>query len=226
MGDAVKLDGTYLMTGATAPPQRDSIVRVAAIEDRSFVAGPGARTVVWVAGCLRRCPGCMKPDLFDFGAGNDMAVDELAARILSVPALDGVTFSGGEPFEQAVALGAVAQRLKARGFHVAAYSGYRLEALQADPIRFGPLLSSLDMLIDGEYRHDLPGPFPLKGSANQHIHEFNTLSNISLVPTAPAQHIQLTMRNCELRLSGFPDKRMEEALRQSLRDKGIRLEAR
>src|SRR3954471_19763916 len=154
----MKLDETFLPIDAKAPPQRDEIIQLGAFEPRSFVAGPGERAVLWVSGCLRRCPGCMKPDLFAFDAGEAMTVQAVAARILKIHHLDGVTFSGGEPFEQSSALARLAQCLKLRGMSILVYTGYTLAALQREPQRFGPLLDQTDLLIDGEYRRELPGP--------------------------------------------------------------------
>ena len=68
--------------------------------------GPGRRVVVWVAGCGLRCPGCITPQLWSRQSGRLVPVDRLADYMsrLAHP-LDGVTVSGGEPFEQAEALG-------------------------------------------------------------------------------------------------------------------------
>src|SRR4051812_13864478 len=107
-------DETYLPFGAVAPPACSDQVRVGSFQERSLVAGPGDRAVLWVAGCLRRCPRCIKPELFDFAAGRFIEIDRLVDRILGVHALkrlDGVTFSGGEPFEQAEPLGRLARLL-------------------------------------------------------------------------------------------------------------------
>ena len=64
------LDETFMPFGTRPSPASDAAtLQVGAIQTRSHVAGPGVRSVVWVAGCHRRCPGCLKPDLFDFRAG-------------------------------------------------------------------------------------------------------------------------------------------------------------
>src|SRR5688572_7949583 len=128
----MKLDDTFHLVGASTPEQRLDVIRLGAFQPRSFVAGPGERAVVWVAGCNRRCPHCMKPELFSFDAGKLVGVEDLAARVLAVPGLTGVSFSGGEPFEQSAALGNLSRRLKAQGLTILVYSGYRLEALQSD----------------------------------------------------------------------------------------------
>ena len=111
----MSMDETFLLQGLDPPAFDAEVLQVGAFQERSFVAGPGERAVVWVAGCLRRCPGCMKPDLFAFDVGRSIPVQELAAKILSIPGLTGVTFSGGEPFEQAAALGRLAKTVRAGG---------------------------------------------------------------------------------------------------------------
>ncbi len=153
------LDATYLMKNAMPYEQSRSEVRVGAFQRRSLVAGPGARAVIWVTGCNRRCPGCIKPEFLPFEAGTFYAVDYLENMVVNCPGIEGVTYSGGEPFEQATALGELSQRLNRRGLTILSYSGYRLEALQANAERFGPLLNQLDWLIDGEYLAYEDGPF-------------------------------------------------------------------
>ncbi|MFZ4678442.1 MAG: 4Fe-4S single cluster domain-containing protein, partial [Nodosilinea sp.] len=97
--------------------------------NRSEVNGPGSRAVVWVQGCLRACTGCFNPASWPFEPNQIVTVDELVERILADPLNEGVTFSGGEPFWQATALAAVAQRIKAAGLNTMAFSGFTLAEL-------------------------------------------------------------------------------------------------
>lgn len=200
------LDETFMPRGPRPAPAADpdSLV-VGAIEARSHVAGPGVRSVVWVAGCHRRCPGCLKPDLFSFAAGRRMTVDELAERLAAVEGVDGVTFSGGEPFEQPLALAAVAARLRALGRDVVVYTGYRHEDLvDAGPRR---LLEQVDILIDGEFRADLPNPGRWRGSANQRLIALSERGRDLLAAAAarPAlEEIQVSMDGTRVRLTGCP----------------------
>ena len=72
------------------------------INDRTTVLGPGNRTVVWFHGCARGCPGCVAAGM---NAGADYVrytPDELSRRVLAVDGVEGVTLSGGEPFDQDV----------------------------------------------------------------------------------------------------------------------------
>ena len=144
-------------------------IRLAGFEPRSLVAGPGIRSVVWVAGCHRRCPNCSQPEYFSFQTGEDISVDNLWSQISQVDGIDGVTFSGGEPFEQVQSLARLAKLVRENGMNVVSYTGYRQEALAADPTRFGPLLNEIDLLIDGEYRSELGGSYQWRGSGNQRL---------------------------------------------------------
>lgn len=217
------LDETYLPYGAMAPPANPNQIQLGAFQARSLVAGPGQRAVLWVAGCLRRCPQCMKPDLFSFTVGKTVSVDMLAERILSIPDLHGVTYSGGEPFEQAEPLAALSRRLRPSGLSVLAYSGYRIEALQSDLGRFHSLLEQLDILIDGEYRHDLPGPTQWRGSINQRLHLLSDRARDFESSNEWIREIQVSVADNTLRLSGFPNPEFEHNLAASLSARGILL---
>jgi len=134
--------------------------------------GPGDRAVIWVAGCTRGCPGCISPEMQPADAGEDVPVDTLAARLERIAApLDGVTLSGGEPFDQAGALTVLLERLRATrpDWNVLVYTGYLLEELRGDPDRAG-LLEYVDILADGPYRQEIPRVHPLTGSGNQRVH--------------------------------------------------------
>ena len=83
--------------------------------------------------------------------------------------MHGVTFSGGEPFEQAEALLPLAKELKAQGYHLMAFSGFTLEQLVQKP-ECRALLEQLDLLVDGpfiEAQKSLDLRF--RGSRNQRI---------------------------------------------------------
>ena len=85
-------------------------LRIAGLTKESVVDGPGIRFVVFVQGCPHHCPGCHNPETWDFTAGKELTVDELFAQIKDTRLLQGVTFSGGEPFAQAAALACLGKR--------------------------------------------------------------------------------------------------------------------
>ena len=148
---------------------KDVSLRVAGVIEESIVDGPGIRFVLFLQGCRLRCPGCQNPQTWDFDGGTLVPSDEVLARIRENPLVHGVTFSGGEPFEQAEALLPLAKELKAQGYHLMAFSGFTLEQLVQKP-ECRVLLEQLDLLVDGpfiEAQKSLDLRF--RGSRNQRI---------------------------------------------------------
>ena len=145
--------------------------------NRSEVNGPGCRAVVWVQGCWRECPDCFNPASWSLAVNQLVSVEELAERILSEPANQGVTFSGGEPFLQASALAALAKQVKAAGLNVMSFTGYTLAELRSPSAPEGAedLLDQLDILIDGPFVAALAihAPDSPVSSRNQRLHVFN-----------------------------------------------------
>ena len=101
-----------------------SALNLAGFLARSEVNGPGIRAVVWVQGCPIHCEGCFNPQSWSFSPAHVVAVDDLAKQILTLDEIDGVTFSGGEPFAQAAALADLGNQLKCAGLSIVTYTGY------------------------------------------------------------------------------------------------------
>jgi anaerobic ribonucleoside-triphosphate reductase activating protein len=151
-------------------------VRVATIVDDTEAEGPGRRFALWVAGCTLRCPGCCNPEMFDARGGEAFDIDALVARVHAAAArgVEGITVLGGEPFEQAQPLAALATHVHAAGLTVMVFSGFTLAELHARRDAAG-LLAATDLLVDGRYDRTQPEPPPPVGrrwigSANQVIH--------------------------------------------------------
>lgn len=151
------------------------IIRVCGIEPESIVDGPGFRFTLFVQGCPHHCPGCHNPESWDFNGGYDMTTEEVFAQIRSNPHLAGVTFSGGEPFEQVPALLELAKMCKAEGLSLMSYTGYTLEELKdRDDPETDELLSLLDILVDGRFilaERNLTLIY--RGSENQKVIDMN-----------------------------------------------------
>lgn len=81
------------------------------------VEGPENRFCIWVQGCKKHCKGCWATDTWAFDVGKKYSVESLYEQILEQKDnIEGVTFLGGEPFEQAKALSELAKKVKANGF--------------------------------------------------------------------------------------------------------------
>lgn len=147
-----------------------SVLNLAGFLARSEVNGPGIRAVVWVRGCPFRCHGCFNAQFQPFYPATMVPVDELAERILSLSGIDGATFSGGEPFEQAGPLARLGEKLRRAGLSIVTYTGYTAGQLAAgDDPAWPSLIAVTDLLITGPYVAGLAGPDPLKGSSNQEL---------------------------------------------------------
>lgn len=145
-------------------------LQVAALLPRSMVNGPGMRAVLWVRGCPFACPGCCNPDFRPVAGGTTMTVAEAAGLLLAEPDIEGITFSGGEPFSQAAALAELAAQAQAAGMGVIVFTGYPgAELLTSSDPGHQALLAQADLLIAGPYQAGNPSPHPLLASANQEL---------------------------------------------------------
>jgi anaerobic ribonucleoside-triphosphate reductase activating protein len=148
----------------------DTVI-VSRMLDRCAVLGPGLRAVIWVQGCPLRCPGCLAPETLPFAGGTDWPVPELASWLIGLPDIEGVTFSGGEPFAQADALALLLDQVReARpGLSAMSYSGFGHAALRRGTSGQRALLERLDLLVDGPYQRSRHGSLRWRGSANQRL---------------------------------------------------------
>src|SRR6185369_11616162 len=83
-------------------------VNVASFTTHTSALGPGIRAVVWVQGCPLHCRGCLAPGWIPFIQSNLMTPTEILEKF-EIQKIDGLTFSGGEPFEQASGLAELAR---------------------------------------------------------------------------------------------------------------------
>ncbi|NLK70087.1 MAG: anaerobic ribonucleoside-triphosphate reductase activating protein [Clostridiales bacterium] len=146
-------------------------VRIAGTVNDSIVDGPGLRFVIFTQGCPHNCEGCHNPQTHAFDAGEVVSIGELYDMIKKNPLLDGVTFSGGEPFCQAIPLAELGRKIHEIGLNIITYTGYTLEYLleNADESNgYLELLNVTDYLIDGKFEIENKNYLlKFRGSSNQ-----------------------------------------------------------
>lgn len=135
--------------------------------------GPGNRIALWVAGCSRQCKGCANPELWTRHPYQQITPNRLSTYVngLSDKPIDGITITGGEPFDQAQELAVFLEGLKVPG-DVLVFTGYNIEELK--DARYQSFLNKIDVLIDGAYVEEQnDNQAALRGSLNQSIHYLN-----------------------------------------------------
>ena len=147
-------------------------IRLAGIIENSINNGEGIRKVIFALGCKHHCKGCFNPSTHDFNGGYECDTDKIIERINNDYMIDGVTFSGGDPFEQAEAFAEIAKNINPE-LNIWCYTGYTLQEI-IDKANEKPewvdLLTHIDVLVDGKFEEDKKDRnLKFKGSSNQNI---------------------------------------------------------
>ena len=145
--------------------------------------GYGRRLGVWVQGCSIGCRGCVSRDTWDAAGGWLADVAEVVAwcDARRGHGIDGVTISGGEPFEQPQALTSLLEALDVwrrrieRPFDMLCYSGFTLARLER---RHADILALLDVLIPEPYLDGRGAPGQWRGSSNQPLVPLTQLASV------------------------------------------------
>lgn len=180
-------------------------INVARWLTRSSVNGPGERFVLWVQGCPLHCPGCWNPDTWAFTPQRLMTVADLVARIAESQPIDGVTFSGGEPFAQARGLMVLAGHLRGLGMSLMAFTGYELDELNGSEQR--ALLGLLDIVVTGRFIRELKADGLLwRGSTNQRVHYLSDRHRAIEASESPTDVAEVVIPDSgRVVVTGFPD---------------------
>ena len=143
-------------------------IRIHKILKKTKVEGPNIRYCIWFQGCSRHCKNCWAKATWDFNSGKEYEAEDILNDILNTKNIDGVTFLGGEPFEQPQALEFLCKKVKEAGLSVVCFTGNKIENLR---IRYNNILANIDLLIDGEYiEEEKDYSRPWVGSKNQNYH--------------------------------------------------------
>ena len=161
-------------------------IRLAGIAYESLVNGPGMRRVFFAQGCKHNCNGCFNPDTHDFNGGKLINMDELIQDVKSNPMLKGITFSGGDPIEQADKFAYMAKSFKKLNLNIWCYTGYTFEELldmSKNNNEILELLNNIDVLVDGKFEiKNKEEGLKYKGSTNQRIINVNeSLKNNDII---------------------------------------------
>ncbi len=177
----------------------------------SAVNGPGKRFVLWVQGCSRNCAGCFNPETHDRDKGSVMTADEIL-NLVPLRETEGITVSGGEPFEQPEELAVLLKLAALRNLHRLVYTGFRYEELKAMKDRnIDECLALTDMLVDGEYAGTIPQNHSWAGSGNQRVlvlDEGKIVKEIEALEAVSRNGELIIDRDGNITATGFVDSRI------------------
>lgn len=139
----------------------------------TIVDGEGIRYSIYLAGCRHHCKGCHNKASWNPQAGSlltQQKVDEIINEINTNPLLDGITFSGGDPFYNPEEFLPLIKTIKERtNMNIWCYTGYTYEQLMNMKV-CREILQLVDVLVDGKFIEDLYSPYlEFRGSSNQRI---------------------------------------------------------
>lgn len=134
--------------------------------------GPGRRLGIWFQGCSLRCEGCISVDTWAT-AKTLIPIEQLMMKLSSyLPLIDGITISGGEPFDQFEALLAIVVQLRERTkVDILVYTGYAVEDITDQLQQIKPYI---DVLISDPFQRQSSQTLRLRGSDNQRLHCFTS----------------------------------------------------
>lgn len=196
--------------------------------------GPGCRVAMWMQGCRLECPGCINPELHNPNAGRRVEISSMVHTLSQlVDKMDGITITGGEPFDQYNELMAFCAFFKKKtGKHIYVYSGYTLdELLAAFPDHL--FLRVIDLLNAGPYISHLNRDEYFRGSSNQKLYSFEKNDNGAgrVIQTETLPFAETTAKwsvgkgkKSGFFLTGIPGKNDIHAIKQKLKQSGIKSE--
>jgi len=178
------------------------VVNLAKVLPRSSANGPGERYVLWVQGCPLACSGCWNPDTWSFERKILRKVNELADEIVHTTGIEGVTFTGGEPFAQAAALAELAKTIKKSGLTLFIFTGYTIPELKKPEHQM--LIEHADILVTGRYDKSLrTTDLPWRGSSNQEVHFISKKYGLDSMNASPSLEFHLNPKVPAV-ITGFP----------------------
>ncbi len=195
--------------------------------------GPGRRIGIWMQGCSIQCPGCVSLDTWKPDRSKSIEVDALIAwcKRACGGSTDGITISGGEPFDQPKALAALLGGLirwrhdSAQTFDILCYSGYRVERLRRDHPR---LLDRIDALMCDPYVENLATERPWRGSDNQRLVPLTALGNSrydAYVDGEAPKRFQVVADGKRIWFVGIPQRGDLDRIEKACAERGVSLAA-
>lgn len=182
----------------------------------SRVNGPGKRFTLWTQGCSKGCVNCFNPETWNNKNNIVLSTSEIFEMIKDFE-LEGVTITGGDPFEQEEELLELLILISSLSLSkgVIVFTGFTYDEIRENKIR-EKCCDYIDVLIDGRYEDNNRVTDCFKGSSNQNIIYFS--SKIKEEELIMDQEVEVSLSDGIISVTGFPsiDKKF-------LREFGVRV---
>lgn len=194
--------------------EENLFLNIATTMPRSRANGPGVRAVIWVQGCTIGCPGCYNHFTHPHTSNKLLSPSKISGWINSIDGIEGITFSGGEPFEQALAISSIIEKVnleRLAPLSTFIFTGFDFETLrESKDAAVQRLLSMTDMLSSGPYVSSLREEQLLwRGSSNQKLiyltDTYSSSEEESWIRNSPIE--ELVMSDSGIMRTGFRAKR-------------------
>lgn len=190
--------------------------------------GYGCRIGIWVQGCSLQCTGCLSRDTWSAAGGQGWEIVGLLETVGALLPLgcDGITISGGEPFEQSGALSVLLPALRqliGPERDLLCYSGYPYALLRK---RHADLLEYLDALIPEPFRGSSSPGKRWRGSSNQPLVPLSQLGEArysTIANDSASKCIQVAVDQAAVWFIGIPQVGDLTRFENILAAKGVRL---
>ena len=204
----------------------EKIVQISRLHFPVTTLGYGRRIGIWTQGCSIRCPGCVSRDTWERRSELGVPVSEIIRSLrpwLSVA--DGVTLSGGEPFDQAVGIRELLLQLRSEfDGDILAFSGYSRADLDS---RHPDIVQMLDVVITEPFAQGAKQTLALRGSDNQRVFLLTELARrrypegIDHLPWGEKRGLDVVVHEDGVWMAGIPRQEDMARLREQLAMRGF-----
>jgi anaerobic ribonucleoside-triphosphate reductase activating protein len=165
----------------------------------------------------------MMPESWDTAGGSTIDPIALAEECLAADEVEGITVSGGEPFDQPEAVAALLYLIKQHGRNTWVYTGYTIEALIArNEPAVDNLLSCCDVLVDGPFQEENGNILRFRGSANQRIIRLTNAISAERINSGGKARVDMTIdSNDRLVIVGIPPRGFMKTFRDKMGERGL-----
>lgn len=188
--------------------------------------GYGRRIGIWTQGCSIHCSGCTSRDTWDPSGGTLLDISELVKTCMPwMDNCDGVTITGGEPFDQPETLSVLLAEMRARQRgDILVFTGYPACRALKQPIVVKGLI---DVIITGPYKRQAGQTLTLRGSDNQEIFLLTDLAQERYPPDINKRKWETPRRldwflsGNDVFMAGIPEPGWGKKFRATIRKRGL-----